>query len=237
MPALFRRRAVWLPTIWGALAGVVVLAAAALAFVAWIGPHLARSAPVRGPGGPGARTLVVEGWLREAELDAAVAAFRRGRYERVVVSGGPIEDWAEGRRFGSYAERAADYLSRHGLAAVPVVAVPAPASAQDRTYLSAVMVRDWLEKDGAASAPIDLFSSGVHARRSQIVYRMAFGPAVEIGVIAAAPIDYDPGRWWTTSAGAKAVLGEAIGVAWTRCCFWPAARGSFSERWAVPAPQ
>ncbi|MEO8081711.1 MAG: hypothetical protein ABI641_14355, partial [Caldimonas sp.] len=147
------------------------------------------------------------------------------------------DTWAEGRRFATFAERAADYLRRHGLGDATLVAVPAPPSAQERTYLSAVVVRDWARSTGTRLGAIDLFSSGVHARRSLIVFRMAFGPEVEIGVLAAEPNEYDKTHWWTTSTGAKAVLGEAISVAWTRCCFWPAPHGTFAERWAIPEPR
>ena len=41
---------------------------------------------------------------------------------------------------------------------------------------------------------------------------MAFGPGVEIGIFAARPRRYDLERWWATSEGAKAVLGELLGL-------------------------
>ena len=109
-----------------------------------------------------------------------------------------------------------------------------PTSAQDRTFLSAVVVRDWLRRQGGTTDAVDLFSGGVHARRSRLVFRMAFGPEVDVGVFAAAPRRYALERWWTTSEGAKAVLGEAIGLAWTACCFAPPAPGSHEERAPVP---
>ena len=236
MPALFVRRALPVPTLWGAALLLVFAVAAALAWGRWIGDHLAASAPALGPDGQGAHTLVVEGWLGESQLDTVLATLRKRRYQHIVVAGGPFEDWREERRFATYAERAADYLRRHGTAETPVIAAPAPASAQDRSYLSAVVVREWAERAGVRLDAIDLYSAGVHGRRSAMVYRMALGPDVEVGVLVAPASEYDPARWWATSAGAKAVMGEALSVAWTRCCFWPAPHGSFSERWAVPEP-
>jgi len=234
LPAFRRRREVWVPTLLGTTVVLLFALAATLVFAHGVGRYLARSDPARGTEGQGAQTLVVEGWLSAGDLDAAVLAFRAGRYQRVLVSGGPFEDWPEGKRFATYAERAADYLRRHGLAEATVAAVPAPASAQDRSFLSAVVVRDWSARAGTPLGAIDVFSSGVHAHRSRLVYRMAFGPSVEVGVLAAAPSGYDIDRWWATSAGAKLVVGEVLSVAWTRCCFWPGPRGSFSERWAIP---
>lgn len=175
--------------------------------------------------------LVVEGWLDESELSQALAAYRRGGYGIVVTTGGPIESWLEFRAWRSYPERAAAYLRSNGVE--NVAAAVAPASAQDRTFLSAVVFREWARQSGVRLERVDVYSAGVHARRSRLVYRMALGTGVHVGILAARPKDYDPDQWWRTSAGAKAVIGEALGLLWTKCCFWPAAQGSHEERWGV----
>ena len=66
----------------------VVLLAAGFFFWRHIYGFLAPNEPA-----PGARVLVVEGWMPRAELDQAVKIFRRGKYDRVVTTGGPIEEW------------------------------------------------------------------------------------------------------------------------------------------------
>ena len=236
---LFRRTQVWLPTLWGVVVLLLLSAAGLLGCAHLAYGFLAPHQPATTNDGRGARTLVVEGWLDEAELGQAVAVFRSGRYERVLTTGGPIESWQGLLPWRNYAQRAAEHLRSHGLEGVPVLAVAAPASAQDRTYLSAVMVRDWAARSGLPLQAIDVFSAGVHARRSRLLYRMALGKGVEVGVIAAQPSaaysTIDPQRWWASSAGAKATLGEALSLVWTTCCFWPAPAGSHEERWAVPA--
>ncbi len=220
---LFRRRQVWLPTIWG---GLLMLAAAAsvvllLGFNAY--DLLAPNQPARGPAGAGARTLVVEGWLDGSELQQAVAVVRGGRYERVLTTGGPIDASFDVKGWRSHAVRTATFLRDNGVTGVPVIAVETPASPQDRTYLSAAQVRDWAQRSGVALQAIDLFSVGTHMRRSRLLYRMALGDAVEVGAIPARPRDYDPQRWWASSAGTKATIGETLSLAWTTCCFWPTA--------------
>jgi hypothetical protein len=187
-------------------------------------PFLAPTEPV------GARFIVVQGWLSPEGLDQAVGAYRNGGYQRIVTTGGPIEHWPGQHGHATYAERAADYLKRHGLANVSVTAVPAPASAQDRTYLSAVAVRAWAQQSGLDVVTLDVFSSGTRARRSRLLYRRAFGPDVKVGIIAARSSDYDARAWWRTSAGAKDVLDQAIGLLWVKCCFWPPPPGSRDER-------
>lgn len=226
-----------MPTVWGTVV-LITLAALLLVLAArGAGSLLLVNEPARGSDGQGARLLVVEGWLDETELADAAEAYRRGRYERVVTSGGPIESWRVSQAAATYAERAADYLRRHGLVDVQVAAAPAPASAQDRTFLSAVVVREWVEREGLKIDAIDLYSAGVHSRRSRAVYRLAFGDRAEVGVLAATPRSYDADRWWLTSSGTKAVLGELLSLTWTTCCFWPPPRGSHEVRWAQPPSQ
>ncbi len=235
MARWFRRREVWWPT-WPTALLLVAIGAALLVGAATLGPAwMAPHAPALGPDGAGARTLVVEGWLTEAELDQALATARGGRYERILTTGGPIGAWAGVRHWTTFAARAADYLATHAATGdPPVFAVPAPQSTKDRTFLSAAMVGDWARRTGTALPAVDLYSAGVHARRTRMLYRMALGPGVEVGVLAARPQEYDAGHWWRSSAGAKTVIGEALSLAWTVCCFWPPAPDSGAEPRSPP---
>ncbi len=235
MALWFKRREVWLPT-WPATLLLVALGAVILVGAARLGPAwMAPNAPALGADGSGARTLVVEGWLSEVELDQALATARRGRYERILTTGGPIDAWAGVRNWSTFAARAADYIGTHAAPGdPPVIALPAPASTQDRTFLSAAMVRSWARRTGTALPAIDLYSAGVHARRTRMLYRMALGPTVEVGVLSARPQEYDAAHWWESSAGAKTVIGEALSLAWTVCCFWPPAPDSHEEQRSAP---
>ncbi len=218
-----------MPTAAGTL---VLLAGAALAALV-----LARTLPgflaVDAPEGRG--LLVVEGWISRAALREAAERFRAGGYDLVVVTGGPLDGPECGGDGPTYADRAAQELRRLGIVEPRLAVVPAPASAQDRTYRSAVSLRQWLERTGrGVPAALDVFSQGPHARRSRTLYRMALGDGVRVGVVAAAP-PYDVARWWRRSDAAKDVLTEAVGYAWMSCCFWPGPRGSVEEQWGVPA--
>lgn len=165
------------------------------------------------------------------QLDQAVVAFRKGGYQRIVTTGGPIEHGPNFCGNSNYADWAASYLKTHGLEDTDITPVPAPASAQDRTFLSAVKVRDWAATRHLVFNAFDVFSVGTHARRSRILYEMAFGPNVGVGILSARSPEYDEGHWWRSSAGAKSVLAESISVIWTICCFNPAPRGSYEEMW------
>jgi len=211
--------------LWPTASGWLLLVAALATILFLLGQRahglLAVTAPAKN-----ATLLVVEGWLSEAELDAAAAIFQAGGYTELAVTGGPIEDWASLHGYASFADRAADYLRTRDLPIERVVAVSAPASAQDRTFLTAVALRDWLVAEALAVTALDVVSSGTHARRTRRLFRAALGPSVDVGIFAVTPSGYDAERWWTTSVGVKAVLGESIGLTWTACCFRAPPRGS-----------
>lgn len=213
LPALVRRRTVYVPTLFGWLAFLAACAAALFIAVRGVYPFLALSRPVN------ARVLVVEGWMPIGQLDRVLEVYRAGGYERAVTTGGPIEELDAA--YPSYAERARSYLVRRGLAADAVVAVPAPAAERDRTWRNVLMLRDWMLRAQPGVDALDVVTSGVHGRRSWLLHQLAFGPRVRVGVVALDPSGYDPEAWWRTSLGAKDVLGEAISWAWTAVFFSP----------------
>jgi len=184
----------------------------------------------------GGRILVVEGWLTPEELDQAVQTFRRGKYERIVTTGGPVSGWPGLYLDTDYAKLAADYLVKHSVQHDLISVVSTPKSAQERTFLSAVMFRDSAQRLGITLDAIDVFSSGPHARRSRLLYQMALGQQVRVGILAAKPSGFDPETWWRTSYGVEEMVFQSLGFVWVKCCFWPGPRGSQKELWARYMP-
>ena len=226
--ALFRQRHIWLPTIWGWVLLLVFFSVLCILMARTLYSFLAPNAPV------GARVLVVEGWLAPEELDQAVETFKTGGYQRIVTTGGPIMGWPELLVHSNYAQLAADYLAQHGVPRDAILVVPTPASAQQRTFLSAVVLRESAQQLGITLDAIDIFSSGAHARRSRLLFQMAFGAKVRVGVLAARPKVYDPDAWWRKSVGVESIIFQSIGLIWVKCCFWPGPPGSRQELWTVP---
>ena len=221
----FQKRQIWMPTLFGWLVLLLTCVAASFLLASNLYSFLALNEPV------GARVLVIEGWLAPDELDQAIEAFRKGKYERIVTTGGPVSGWPGISQDTSYANLAADYLEHHGVAPDLVAAVPAPKSAQERTFLSAVMFRESVQRFGIKLDSVDIFSSGLHARRSRLLYQMALGPKVQVGVLAGRPDGYDPDAWWKTSKGVEQMIFQSFGFAWVKCCFWPGPPGSQDELW------
>ncbi|HMX16755.1 MAG TPA: ElyC/SanA/YdcF family protein [Rhodocyclaceae bacterium] len=207
---LTRRRDCRVPTWRGVVLLLLVVAGAA----AGLGRHLLGAlAPTdRVDGG----VVVAEGWLPDYALAEARDEFVRGGYRQIFTTGGPVPRGAPLQEYGTHAEVAAAVLRRIGLPHDAVVAVPAPSAARDRTYASAVALREWLAAAGVRPGAVLVFTLGAHARRTRLLYQKAFGDAVRIGIVAVPSRDFDPARWWATSEGVRVVLSEAISYLYAR---------------------
>jgi hypothetical protein len=212
---LFRRRACWFPTWRGALVLLALMAALGWAGLVNLHPFLAVTAPVP------ARVLVVEGWGNDGQMQRAVAEFRGQGYERVCVTGLPLERGEPLAEYRTWAEHGAERLRRYGLASNVVVAVPGPAVAQDRTFASALALRQWFEANGGVPPALNVITGGPHARRTRWLFQRAFGDRTTVGVIAHPDPGYNPARWWRSSAGVRQVVGETMAWLYARCLFRP----------------
>jgi hypothetical protein len=210
---LFRRRLCCVPTWRGWLLIALLLILLANLLVRVVHPFLAVNAPVRGS------ILVVEGWASDAAMQAVIAEFKGNHYEKMFVTGGPLEQGAPLSEYKTYAELGAATLIKLGMPTNALQAVPAPRVNRDRTYTSAVTLRTWFAEHGMSPDKFDLMSGGPHARRSRLLFKKAFGRGVTIGVIALPATEYDPKHWWRSSQGFRVVTGEAIAYAYARLLF------------------
>lgn len=217
MPRLFfgllRRRECLLPTARGWLA--IILVAALLGTIAVRNVYSFLAVEDSVPGG----VLVVEGWAPDYALGEALAEFQRHPYRGIYVTGIPLEQGAILSEYRTFAELSATTLVRLGADPGTVHAVPSPPIRQDRTYATAVALRERLRESGVAAEKINVLSLGAHSRRTRLLYEKAFGPATRIGIIAIPARDYDPARWWKSSQGFRVITGELIAYAYARCLF------------------
>lgn len=166
--------------------------------------------------------LVVEGWVHGYAIRAAVDEFRGGSYQRVFTTGGPIE--GTGGYINDYntaASVGADLLKKDGLPNESLQMVPSRVMDRDRTYGSAVALRNWFREQNMPVRSINVVTEDVHARRTRLLFARAFGDSVTIGIIAAPDPDYDPKHWWRYSQGVKDVATETIAYVYARLFFYP----------------
>ena len=190
---------------------VVACAVAMLATVRFIHPFLTTTNRVQG------EFLVVEGWVPTYALNEAVVLFNDGGYRKVLTSGGTVSDeWIPA---DTYAAWAATRLKKIGMKSDLIQPIPCLVSLRDRTYNSALAVKKWLQDNDPAVKSIDVVTLGPHARRTRLLFQMALGNKITVGVIAVEDRDYDPAHWWRTSEGVRTVIGEGIAYLYARLWF------------------
>jgi uncharacterized SAM-binding protein YcdF (DUF218 family) len=167
------------------------------------------------PGG----ALVVEGWASDYVLDAAVSEFKTHPYQKLFVTGGPIEHGAPLSEYRTQAELGGAVLNKRGLGSEIVQVVPSPSVPQDRTFTMAVTLKKWLLAHGVTVKSVNLVTEGPHARRSRLLYEKAFGKDVQVGVMSIPSPNYDPKHWWRTSEGFRTMVGEALAYGYARFLF------------------
>ncbi len=210
---LIRRKERWTltPLAWAILLlGIVMLL---LWGSSMIHPFLACTDPIN------AEVLAVEGWLPDYALEDAIQEFRSHPYRCVITIGGPIEVGGALSDYKTYATLAARTLARLGLDSNKIIAVPAPRLRADRTFASAVALNRWLRISGANVHSVNLFSLGIHTRRSWLLFRKALDKSIALGSIAARDQSYDSDQWWRYSAGVEAVVFESVGYIYVRFFF------------------
>ena len=166
--------------------------------------------------------LVVEGWIHEYAIRAAEKEFKTGPYERVFTTGGPvigiggyINDYQTSASVG------ADLLKNAGVPPEAVQMVPSRVMDRDRTYSSALALRDWFRDHDLVIHRFNVLTEDCHARRTQLLFQEAFGKKFTVGVIPVSNPDFNPKDWWRYSDGVREVIGESIAYIYARFLFHP----------------
>jgi hypothetical protein len=216
MPSLglIKRKEIWVPTLRG-WAFMLILAALVLGGVMLgIVPFLAITRPV------GHGILVVEGWLPDYALEEAKGIFEGHPYRMLVTTGVPIEQGTFVAKETNYAQLAATTLKHLGVKPDSILPLGCAETPRNRTFATARRFREWLDTQSSADG-VDIYTLGVHARRSRLLYQIALGPRYPTGIIAGTDQRYDQKRWWLTSSGVKTIITEVVSYVYTKLFFYP----------------
>ena len=211
---LIKKQHIWLPTPLGLIIITLVLLSSSIFTLKNLAYYLAQQQSIKSP------ILIVEGWISELALNEVIKHYKTEDYKIIITTGGMIKK-RNRKKYKNYAELAAAYLRNNGLSNANIKILPTPGAVQHRTYLSAVTVRNWLQQQNIKTKQINLYSQGVHARRTKALYEMVFGEQYKIGINAAKTKEYKLDSWWKSSIGAKSVITEILGLTWMKCCFYP----------------
>jgi uncharacterized SAM-binding protein YcdF (DUF218 family) len=169
----------------------------------------------------GANVLVVEGWVHKYAIRTGAEEFKTGSYQRVFTTGGPVVGL--GGYINDYQTAAsvgADQLKKAGIPDESIQMVPSRVIGRDRTYSSAVALREWFRENNITIQSINVVTEDAHARRTRLLFQRAFGKRVAVGIIAVPNPDYDPKHWWRYSEGLKDVFSEGIAYIYAKFFFY-----------------
>jgi hypothetical protein len=92
---------------------------------------------------------------------------------------------------------------------------------KDRTYVSALALKEHLIEHGISTKNVNVLTMGIHARRSRLLFRKAFGPETTIGIVALEEPIENPKPWWVTSVGVRGMISEVLAFIYARFLFMP----------------
>jgi uncharacterized SAM-binding protein YcdF (DUF218 family) len=113
-------------------------------------------------------------------------------------------------------------LRKNGIPDESLQMVPSRVMDRDRTYSSAVALRDWFREHNVSVQSINVVTEDAHARRTRLLFQEAFGKDVKVGIVSVPNPDYDAEHWWRYSEGVREVIGEGIAYIYAKFLFWPA---------------
>jgi uncharacterized SAM-binding protein YcdF (DUF218 family) len=165
--------------------------------------------------------LVVEGWIHEYAIRSAAEEFRTHAYRRVFTTGGPVTgSGGYINDFQTSASVGADLLTKAGVPERSLEMVPSRVMDRDRTFGSAIALRNWIQENEPLVRGINVVTEDTHARRTWLLFQRAFGKNVQVGIISVPNPDYPPNRWWHYSAGLKDVVSEFAAYVYAKIFFF-----------------
>jgi DUF218 domain len=168
--------------------------------------------------------LVVEGWVHEYVIIDAVHEFNAGHYQQVFTTGGPVDGLpAYVNDFQTSASIGAELLKQDGIPDRFIQMVPSHVMNRDRTYSSAIALRDWFRKHNVPVQSFNVLTEDDHARRTWLLFQEAFGKDVHVGIISIPNPAYDASHWWRYSEGVRDMIGEGLAYVYAKFFFWPKA--------------
>ncbi|MCP2730457.1 ElyC/SanA/YdcF family protein [Limnofasciculus baicalensis] len=207
---LIQRKEQWTLTVAGwivTLMSIIVLFTIAIANIY---PFLSVNQPIA------ADVLVVEGWMPDYAIEDAMDEFKTGDYRHLIATGTPLSKGYYLAEYKNFAQLTAATLIALGFNPNQLIVVPTPYVKKDRTYSSAVALREWLSNSDLNIKSLNLFSLGPHTRRSWLIFKGVLAPEYKVGAIAANPQEYNAKTWWQYSEGVRTAIGEAIAFIYAR---------------------
>jgi hypothetical protein len=122
---------------------------------------------------------------------------------RVMADGSLRQGWP------TYAHAAAHTLHQAGIPEERLLAIPTWGKPDSRSWANAATFGAYAQQQGCTA--VDVYTLGVHARRSRELFRRGCGPGIAVGVISINDPRCDADDWWKHWSGWFYVLKELGG--------------------------
>lgn len=212
---LFVRRERWSLSVAGKLVVFLVFVLSGIFLMRGLYSFLAVTSPVS------SKVLVVEGWMPTYMVEQVARQYQIGKYEKVLL----VRPLLKGRNKYESGENVAHYLAdtlvELGIPQDRVEIVFHEPSHKDRTYQSALAIKQWLQDHNDSAKAINVATLGPHARRSRLLFEKALEGKLTVGVIALNDQTYDGDHWWRSSEGVRDVPFEFVAYCYVRFLFIP----------------
>ena len=165
--------------------------------------------------------MIIEGWIHDLALDEAITIFKQGNHSAIVCTGVQIETGSYIQQFKSYPEMTAARLKKMGIPEEKIIITVADDAKKDRTYLSAIALREAFTAHNMKEKNLHLITTGPHGRRSRLLFQKALGKDYNIGITCLNDTSYDPEKWYIYSEGVRIVISECIAYTYAKLFFHP----------------
>ena len=140
-----------------------------------------------------ASILVLEGAINDHVLKAAIDEFYHNEYQLIITTGTPLEYGAVLSEYKNTATIAGKSLIKLGIDSTHLIILGTDAIINDRTYNSAIKLKQWIRKNKPTIKSINLMSLGVHGGRSHLLFQAALGDSIQVGIISVQNQYYNEG--------------------------------------------
>lgn len=218
---ILKQKKCWRPTWLGWLILVIFLVVLFRLFLSFSVGYLAVNKTV------GAKTLVIEGWVETYVLLDALKYYKENGYERMIVTGTPITIYEFIAPYRNTAEATIFALKYFGFSDTIYRADIPTNTYVDRTYHTGLMVKSLFDDHPEWEKSIDIYSVGVHSRRSRFLFRKALSDDFKVGIIAHPDRTFQAETWWKSSKGFRNVTNELLATPYAMLFFNP------NRRWSI----
>ena len=212
--SLFKRKTCWRPTFLGIIVILVAFVIIIRLSLGVVYNVLAINDPIT------SKTLILEGWAPTYVVKDAVKYYNENNYDRLIVTGIPIVNYEFVTIYRNTAQATILALQYFGFSDTIYLADIPTNVYVDRTYHTAVASKLLFDENNWPKN-FNIYSVGVHARRSRQMFKEAFGDKYDIGIIAPRDHSFLPQYWWKSSKGFRNVSNEFVATSFVMLFFHP----------------